>query len=207
MAISTFTVTNMHTTDHGVTHTDPVSRTASQAPHLSVVLGSMLAVAAAAVVMWFAFSTWIKPNIVHISTGYFPLAAIVAITAALERLLEPLSSFLNPPGAKPAQVNRAKKAARDAADDRTKTNAYVGPLVQDAADKLAQLRADRTIFYWAIASICGLGIAGGFGFLLLQSVASNHVNGFLDLAVTGFAIGAGTKPLHDLITGMQSKSK
>jgi hypothetical protein len=207
MATSTFTVHNVHATQGGAIQSEHVSRSASESPHLGVVLGSMFAVAAAAVIMWFAFSTWIKPSIIHISTGYVPLAAIVVITAALERLLEPLSNFLNPPGAKPAETQQAKKDAQDAANDITKSIADVGPLVQDAADKQAQLRADRTIFFWAIASVCGLGIAGGFGFLLLQSVASNHVNRFLDLAVTGLAIGAGTKPLHDLITGIQSKSK
>ena len=32
------------------------------------------------------------------------------------------------------------------------------------------------------------------------------VNSFLDLAITGLTIGAGTKPLHDLITNMQVKA-
>src|ERR1700722_4531565 len=50
-----------------------------------------------------------------------------------------------------------------------------------------------------------LVLAGSFGFFLLQSVASDHVNRALDLVVTGLAIGAGTKPLHDLITSIQSK--
>lgn len=59
---------------------------------------------------------------------------------------------------------------------------------------------------WAIASVCGLGLSGGFGFFLLQSVASTPVNSFLDLSVTGLAIGAGTKPLHDLITSIQTKA-
>ncbi len=62
-----------------------------------------------------------------------------------------------------------------------------------------------TTGFWAIASVCGLGISG-VGFFLLQSVSSDHVNTVLDLAVTGLAIGAGTKPVHDLITSIQSKA-
>jgi hypothetical protein len=79
---------------------------------------------------------------------------------------------------------------------------------QAAADQAVAdaRRTERAIIFWAIASICGLGISGGFGFFLLQSVASSHVNTVLDLAVTGLAIGAGTKPVHDLITSIQSKA-
>src|SRR5258707_11706559 len=58
----------------------------------------------------------------------------------------------------------------------------------EAADKQAEadkLREKRTIIFWAIASICGLGISGGFGFFLLQSVSTTPVNSFLDLAITG----------------------
>jgi hypothetical protein len=40
----------------------------------------------------------------------------------------------------------------------------------------------------------------------LQSVSTTPVNSFLDLAITGLTIGAGTKPLHDLITSMQVKA-
>jgi hypothetical protein len=79
----------------------------------------------------------------------------------------------------------------------------------EAADKQAEadkLREKRTIIFWAIASICGLGISGGFGFFLLQSVSTTPVNSFLVLAITGLTIGAGTKPLHDLITSMQVKA-
>jgi hypothetical protein len=76
----------------------------------------------------------------------------------------------------------------------------------DEQAKADRLREQRTIIFWAIASICGLGISGGFGFFLLQSVSVTPVNSFLDLAITGLTIGAGTKPLHDLITSMQAKA-
>jgi hypothetical protein len=81
----------------------------------------------------------------------------------------------------------------------------------NAADNQAQVDARRTqraMIFWAIASTCGLVLYGGFGFFLLQSVASphTHVNSFIDLAVTGLTIGAGTKPLHDLVTSVQTKA-
>lgn len=258
MRTSTVSVANVQAVD-GTTQTDSVSRSSTQTPHVPVVFICMFAVIVMAVLMWFTLSTWIRPNVIHIATGYIPLAGIVAISAALERFLEPLSA-LNPPWSQPPKRARqeaktakdiastamtaakdaatvahhdpgvvralertaaeaARKAnlapgttasdamamAKAAASDPQLTSADVGYLVQAAADKQAKLRADRTVFFWAIATIFGLGISGGFGFLLLQTVSSNHVNRLLDLLVTGLTIGAGTKPMHDLITGIQSK--
>ena len=93
--------------------------------------------------------------------------------------------------------------------DLTKSADAVAVKATEAADaqaKADRLREQRTIIFWAIASSCGLGISGGFGFFLLQSVSLTPVNSFLDLAITGLIIGAGTKPLHDLITSMQAKA-
>ncbi len=102
-------------------------------------------------------------------------------------------------------ASQAANIATAAAVDPQLSDAVVAPMVQTAADKMAQVRADKTVVFWALASICGLAISGSFGFLLLQAISSQHVNQCLDLIVTGLVIGAGTKPLHDLITGMQSK--
>ena len=68
-------------------------------------------------------------------------------------------------------------------------------------------RFERAIIFWALASICGLAISGGFGLFLLQSISTSHVNSFLDLNATGLAIGAGTKPVHDAITGLAKKAR
>jgi hypothetical protein len=107
--------------------------------------------------------------------------------------------------AKGLTATQAVGIATAAAVDPQLSESQVAPMVQTAADKLAQVRADKTVVFWALASICGLAISGSFGFLLLQAISSQHVNQCLDLIVTGLVIGAGTKPLHDLITGIQSK--
>jgi hypothetical protein len=108
------------------------------------------------------------------------------------------------------ETNKAAKARADAvqagADPDKKAN-EVQPLVGEAANAQAVIdkkTANRTILFWAIASICGLAVSGGFGLFLLQSITSTHVNSFLDLCITGLVIGAGTKPLHDLITNIQT---
>ncbi len=261
MRTSTVTITNVHKPADGTPQVNPVSASSTQAPHWPVVALSFGAVAAAAVLMCLTLDKWLKPEIFHTVAGYIPLAGLVAVSSALERLLEPIGSLLPPLSQSGSKRDRdAATRAKDAAtramdqseaaarnpqtDDATKkmlnsqaaaavTTAHlhakgltasqamdiahaaavdpqlsettVAPMVQTAADKVAQLRADRTIFFWALASISGLAISGNFGFLLLQSISSQHVNQCLDLIVTGLVIGAGTKPLHDLITGIQSK--
>ena len=213
--MATVTVTNVERGPGGSTNITPVSASAAK-PSASwpVVIWSMAAVAAVAVLMWFAYGDWIRPVVIQIKTGYVPFAGLVVVTLGLERLLEPVSQVLLPNG--PAKENspvqravRSKSAAQLAAADPAKTTGDVlSEVSRAAADQAAAdaRRTERTIIFWAIASVCGLGISGGFGFFLLQSVSSTHVNSFLDLTVTGLAIGAGTKPVHDLITSVQSKA-
>jgi hypothetical protein len=161
--------------------------------------------------MSFAHRYWIKPTpSLKIASSYVPYAGVVAAAAALERLLEPLSNLLMNNKAQAAKKDAAttKSAALTAGADPSKGVAEVQAEAQKAADAQAKAdtqRANRAVFFWAIASICGIGVAGGFGLFLLQSIATG-VNPYLDLAVTGLTIGAGTKPTHDLITSLQAKS-
>jgi hypothetical protein len=240
--MATVTVMNVSQEAGTTTKVSPVSASAVK-PNASwlVVLSSMISVAVATIVMWFAYSDLIKPHPIQIKTGYVPFAGLVVVTAALERLLEPVSQKLMPkdtpsksasgqtagakppagakPGGGPPPGARTRSAAEQAVESRAIAEAAaadprtditeVQALVAKAAEDQAAAdgrRSERAILFWAIASVCGLAISGGFGFFLLQSVASGHVNTFLDLAVTGLAIGAGTKPLHDLITSAQSNA-
>lgn len=190
----------------------PVSASAAAAPPSGkVTLSSILAVVAAIILMCFAHRYWIKPTpVLNIASSYVPYAGVIAASAALERFLEPLSNLLMNNQAKTdkAGAATAKTAALKAAADPSVGMAAVQSAAQDAANAQAKAdtqRANRTVFFWAIASICGIGISGGFGFFLLQSIAAG-VNPYLDLAVTGLTIGAGTKPTHDLITSLQAKA-
>jgi len=191
----------------GATRTTPVSGSASIRPNPWLVFGSTAGVIAVAIVMWLAYRYWLRPAPIRLMRSYVPYAGVIAVTAALERLLEPLSQFLPPrkDSAKDAAVASATQARALGADASVPT-AQVQRQVDDAAQKQAEadkLRTERTIVFWAIASALGLIISGAFGLFLLQSIAISHVNSFLDLLVTGLTIGAGTKPLHDLITSMQ----
>lgn len=211
MATATVTVPNV-TGIGGAGQTAPVSASAAAAPPSArVTTTSIFAVAAAIVLMSLAHRYWIKPMpSLKIASSYVPYAGVVAAAAALERFLEPVSNLLMNNKAQAAKQKAAmtKTRARAAGTDPSVHMAAVQLITQEAADAQAGAdteRANRAVFFWAIASICGIGIAGGFGFFLLQSIAAG-VNPYLDLAVTGLTIGAGTKPTHDLITSLQAKA-
>lgn len=204
------TVTNAEKDNTGATRTSPVSASASAGPpSLPVIIWSMLAVVAVAVIMCLASRIWIKPAPIHWMAGYVPYVGVVAAAAALERFLEPLSQVLLPTKTNKEKAASAKTDAEKAAADPAQPATEVQDLVEKAASGQAavdNLRSARAVVFWAIASVCGLAISGGFGFSLLQSVATSHVNPYLDLVVTGLTIGAGTKPTHDLITSIQAKA-
>jgi hypothetical protein len=209
--MATVTVPNVTGTGDSA-QTSAVSASASTIPPSpKVTISSIFAVIAAIALMSVTYRFWIKPTpSLAIAKSYVPYAGVIAASAALERFLEPLSSLLMNKEAKKNKdtAAKAKADAQTAGAAPGVPAAIVHDKTQTAADAQAKAdtdRANRTVFFWAIASICGIGIAGGFGFFLLQSIAAG-VNPYLDLAVTGLTIGAGTKPTHDLITSLQAKS-
>ncbi len=115
-------------------------------------------------------------------------AGFYVAAQVIERLMELGTSFLPWPGWKAPQApleglsNPAK---------RTVTASY--------------LKADRATVALGVATILGVVASFLFGLYFLQSVgiSASHT---VDVTVTGITIGAGTKPLHDLISSLQSKS-
>jgi len=240
--MATVTVTNVardavgHTTTSqvsGVKPADPASR--------NVVGWSIASVVIAIIVMCVLYRYVIKPHAIKTVSSYVPYAGVVAVSAALERFLEPLSQRImqgntseggnsqpqagqsqasqpaaaapKPPPARQMTMKQkaaaSMAAAQKAAADPDVKNAAVQDAVDAAANDVAQvetLRTSRAVVFWAIASVCGIALSGGFGLFLLQSISTSMVNPYLDLAVTGLTIGAGTKPTHDLITSLQAKS-
>lgn len=203
-------MTNVEKDNTGAMRTSPVSASATaDPPSWPMITWPMLAVVAAAVIMAVAYRYLIKPIPIRFSVGYLPYAGVIAAAGALERFLEPLSKWLLPTTSSKKQAATSRTNAEGAAADPEKSATDVQGLAAKAASDQAAVdrrRTARAIIFWAIASICGLAISGGFGFFLLRSVAINHVNPYLDLVITGLTIGAGTKPTHDLVTTMQAKA-
>ena len=165
------TVTVPNVTGYGdAGQATPVSASAAaERPSARVAIGSLSAVVAAIVLMSIAHRYWIKPTpSLKIARSYVPYAGVVAAAAALERFLEPLSNLL--------MNNKAQAAKKDAATMKTAAHAaganpgidatQVHAKAQDAAKAQAKVdteRANRAVFFWAIASICGIGIPAASG--------------------------------------------
>jgi hypothetical protein len=75
----------------------------------------------------------------------------------------------------------------------------------EAAVQAAHTKADRATLAIGVSTLAGVVASCGFGLYFLAAVGMTSVSHSIDAIVTGLTIGAGTKPLHDLITGIQSK--
>jgi hypothetical protein len=118
-------------------------------------------------------------------------------------------------------------AQQAAADQRTAAVQRAAAAQKEAA--VAQTdhhltQAGRAVLMWATASVLAMCVCAALGIFLLRSVqtpgqtpakaaaassapgTAEDPNRLLDLLVTGLVVGAGTKPLHDLISQVQTSS-
>jgi len=135
-----------------------------------------------------------------------PIAAAAKLfyvaAQAIERLLEPFASLIKPTQQK-AEERDEKVAAAIA--EPTQANAQAAADAQAAVEKR---RANRTIAFWACATILGMAVAAGLKLYFLQVVGIEDAPRTIEILATGLVISGGTKPLHDLITRIQpSKEK
>ncbi|HEY3766417.1 MAG TPA: hypothetical protein VGL44_14755 [Gaiellales bacterium] len=65
------------------------------------------------------------------------------------------------------------------------------------------LRPNRAAICWGLASALAMTACGFFGFGVLHMIGDTSVSRYIDVVVTGLAVGGGTKPLHDLISGLE----
>ena len=156
---------------------------------------------------------------IQVAAGFAPFAVVYIVAQALERFLEPFSEKDPTASTKndaknevAAKTQDLKTAQKDPTVDAT-AEASAEAAVATAKKAESTAEHERIIFYWAIASILGLVLAAVLGLGLIQSVAL--INGgdpskfirAVDVVVTGLAIGAGTKPLHDLIEVVHETKK
>lgn len=125
----------------------------------------------------------------RISSEWSAFAGLFILALAVERTLEPFSKYLGPD-------TDALKQQRDEA------------LLQRGRELTA-------IMVWGAATALSFGLSGALDITLLQAISADQsgqaaISGqppfWADLLVTGLVVGAGTKPLHDLVTNLQ-KSK
>jgi hypothetical protein len=135
------------------------------------------------------------------ATGFTSFAVIYVVAQAIERFLQPMSEW----------AGQATKV-ENAETNLTLTRATSAGNEKEAEKKLASRKFERATFFWAAASCLALLVCSVLGLGLLQTVvefSNKNVPGWFeafDVVITGLAVGAGTKPLHDLISLIQ-KSK
>jgi hypothetical protein len=112
-------------------------------------------------------------------------AGFYVAAQVIERLMELVAPFLPWPGWK------APKNELEAKDKATVASAY--------------LKADRAVVALGVTTLLGILASFLFGLYFLQSIGISASN-TVDVFVSGLTIGAGTKPLHDLISSLQNKN-
>jgi hypothetical protein len=70
-----------------------------------------------------------------------------------------------------------------------------------------QGKADRAIILGGLATLAGVGLSLWLGLRFIEAVDVEDPPAWLDTFVTGLIIGAGTKPLHDLIGRLETKKE
>jgi hypothetical protein len=205
----------------------PQAQSAQESPVLHVLLG------VAAVALILGIAAWIV-NATSDATyqeavkapvqGLTILATFYAAAQAIERLLEPISSVLLP-NEKPADdyVSRLDEAETKIAawsavvSDPTATPAAKSQAKTEAQQKLGEAakakaklegrHLDRVIAFWAIATILGMWASATLHLYFLKVIGVAGGSRGLEMLATGLIIGAGTKPLHDLITAISAKAE
>ncbi|MGI8758045.1 MAG: hypothetical protein ACR2K0_01930 [Acidimicrobiales bacterium] len=160
-------------------------------PSTALVVGGFIAVALGTLIASVLYEV-LEPALPMLVEGLSPFAAIYVAAQALERLLEPLSPWVRASEKSQAKANFVLASANH------------DPPAQVAAQRqMAVVRADRAIFFWAAATILAMLLSGSMGLFLLHLIGVTGGPPWLDILVTGLAIGGGTKPLHDLITRIE----
>jgi hypothetical protein len=158
----------------------------------------------------------IEPNEFVPAAGTSAFAIIFVFAAAIERFVEPFG-YLAERGEVEAKDGAEKRSGTksDALENRNKALAEAlsttdkdveSAKLKQAAEwhrLLEQIRQNKSVIVWGVATLLAALASGAFGVFLLQ-VLGFDVHPAVDVAVTGLAIGSGTKPLHELVKSLQT---
>ena len=134
----------------------------------------------------------------RIDNQWSALTGLFILALAIERALEPFSRKLGPD-----TTRRKVKRDEALADPRAADRKDSGPEFQSAIEISRRLTAVVT---WGLATGLGFLLCATLNITLLQAVRANGSGQppfWADLLVTGLVVGAGTKPLHDLVANIE----
>lgn len=128
-----------------------------------------------------------------LASGVSVYALLFVLALAIERVIQPFSARLGPD----TEAAKAERAA--AATDQARA---------DAQAKVDDSRNKTAIVTWGLASGLGFVFSSVLNVTVLGTIlAAGPTKPWypVDLLITGLVIGAGTKPLNDLVTRLQNK--
>lgn len=119
----------------------------------------------------------------QLKDGISLFALLFIMAQALERLMEPFTEFV------PHQEKPDEEAIK--ADPALK-------------NQVKEMERQRAVFIWGVTSLLAMLASAYLGVFLLRTIGATAVPLWVDIAITGLAVGAGTKPLHDLIQRIET---
>jgi hypothetical protein len=176
-----------------------------------------LAVIAVALVGCGVLNWRVNPIPFTVPAGVGIFAVFYAVTQGIERLLEPISDLVYK--TQGAVTDRNQKLARALSTTPAGDRQTAMKEAAAAQAKLDQQRADRAVIFWAVATVLAMAVSAALGLYLLHAVglpegswkggpfSAQGLRRWVDLLVTGLAVGGGTKPLHDLISNLQASKE
>ena len=137
----------------------------------------------------------------RIDNQWSALTGLFILALAIERALEPFSRKLGPDTTKCKDNKDQAMAGLPAADRKGRA-----PEFDNAIEMTRRLTAVVT---WGVATGLGFLLCATLNITLMQAVRANGSGQppfWADLLVTGLVVGAGTKPLHDLVANFERKN-
>jgi hypothetical protein len=142
--------------------------------------------------------------------GVFALFYILA--QATERVLELLQFAA--PGAGATTGRSGQKVPKDEAN-RSLSHCLTAAInhstqqnltfAADAKAVVEIVQMNRALLAWSLGSFLAMVGCGALGLYLIDAITTSGAPPrFIDLTITGLVIGAGTKPLHDLIKNLEA---
>lgn len=150
--------------------------------------------------------------------GLTIFAMFFVAAQAIERLLEPLSMVLLP---KTDKSDEAAKKADEAASkvdqweaasepEREPARTAAEAALQSAATAKAKVDErlhERVVVFWALATLVAMSASALLNLYFLRRVGISTGSRWVEILATGLIIGAGTKPLHDVISMISAKKE
>lgn len=164
-------------------------------------LAAYVLIIAAALAGWGLYET-LDPTLA-VAAGFSAFAPLYILAQAIERLLEPFTKHLGATTSEGQKVKKEQALAQRDLEFASLYTAAANPTSAASAQALVErIRKNTALIAWGIASALALLACGAFGIRLLHATGFD-VPAVFDIAITGLAVGSGTKPLHDLISNIQ----